>query len=551
MQSKIFIPLLILPLQLISGSNETVQEVSTQVKSVIIYLDGAELAHSAQVNLEVGRNRVIFTGLSPKLVSKSVQVTAPEAVTVLSVSDRINYLAKQLENQRIKQLKDSVNFLKENLVQLKDDRDAYETEKKMLIVNQSIGGQDKGVAMAELKIAADFYRSRIKEINSAVSKIETQEKKQREILDKVTSQLYELNAKYNPPTAEVSILLAVTSKTAATLEIKYLITGAGWSPLYDLRAEDVDKPIELKYRANVFNNSGFDWNNVKFKLSTADPMQSAAQPRLEPWYLDYEQPVYGYSKGQYDIQQKEGYTQNVIIPQQQLLYEGKSVIMKDSVEFAEIMVSELSAEFDIKEPYTIPSDAKPYIVDITTHTLPASYQHFSVPKIDRDAFLLARITGWEDLDLVEGPAKVYYGNTFVGNSYIYTRSVDDTLNLSLGRDGKILVTRSKLKDFSSTKFIGSTKKETYAYEIGVKNNRKGNINIEIQDQIPISKQGDISVEVLETSGAKTDAVTGQLTWNFNLAPGEAKKITLSFSIKYPKNKTVNTKRYKRKMRANF
>ena len=146
---------------------------------------------------------------------------------------------------------------------------------------------------------------------------------------------------------------------------------------------------------------------------------------------------------------------------------------------------------------------------------------------------------------MEGPANVYYAGTYIGQSYIYTRSTDDTLNLSLGRDRKVLVTRVKQKDLTSTKYIGGTKKESYAYEITVKNNRKTPINLELNDQVPISKQGDITVETVETSKGEYDPITGKLKWNLILQPDENKKIEIAFSIKYPKNKSVT----KQKTRA--
>lgn len=538
-----------------SAADDPKQEINSPVKSAILFLNGAEVTHNAQVNLTAGRNKVIFVGLSPRLVSKSVQVNTPADVTILSVSDRENYLAKQDQNSRIKQLKDSSDMLNDNLKLLRNDKDAFQIERQMIISNQSIGGQNTGVSIATLKPAADFFRARIQEINAETFKIEKKEKTLTESLEKVNRQLNELNAKFNVSTAEVTILVTVSAKITANFELKYIVSSAGWAPIYDLKAEDVDKPIELKYRANVFNNSGFDWNDVKIKLSTADPMQSAAQPRMDAWYLDYEQNIYSKSNADYS-QKTEGYLNAIPQSQSQSGMEYDPMQKDDKqkgkqIQYQQIQVSELSAEFDIKNPYSIPSDSKPYLVDITSYTLPATYQHYCVPKIDRDAFLLARITGWEDLDLVEGPANVYYGGAYVGRSYIYTRSTDDTLNLSLGRDRKVIVTRTKQKDLTSTKYIGTNKKESYAYEITVKNNRKAPINIQIEDQVPISKQGDISVEVLELSKAEQDIITGNLKWIFTLAPDESKKINLSFSIKYPKNKSITKKKYKTRSAVMF
>lgn len=538
-------------------TTEPTQDISTPVKSVILYLNGAELTHQTPVTLSTGRNKVVFTGLSSQLVSKSIRVNLSADITILSISDKINYLSKQEQSARIKQLKDSLDMLNDNLRLLTLDKDAFHIEKQMLISNQSIGGQNTGVTIAALKPAADFFRTRIQEINAELFKIEKKEKVFTGSLAKINQQLNELNAKFNTPTAEVTVLVVVGAKTTANFELKYIVGSAGWSPIYDLKAEDVDKPIELKYRANVFNNSGFDWNDVKLKLSTADPLASASQPQMSTWHLDYEQNIYSNKNGQSASgtysPQNEGYLNNLtIMGGIDEEYAQKTDKLKNKVvQYQQIQVAELSAEFDIKTPYSVASDSKPYLVDVTSYTLPATYQHYCVPKIDRDAFLLARITGWEDLDLVEGPANIYYGEAYVGRSYIYTRSTDDTLNLSLGRDKKVIVTRTKQKDLTSSKYIGTNKKESYAYEITVKNNRKAPINIQIEDQVPISKQGDITVEVLEISKAEQDIITGNLKWIFTVVPDESKKINLAFSMKYPKNKSVSKKKYRSAEAASF
>lgn len=546
------------------GQNiENTQEVSTPVQSAIVYLYGAEVSHSKQVNLNPGKNKIVFVGLSSKLNAKSIQVNATGGVSILAISDAINYMANQKESNRIKQLKDSLSFLNNAISEINNDKDAFVTEKNMLLKNDAIGGNEKGVAIAELKLAADFYRSRIKEINAEIYKLGQKANVLNEAVSKTNQQLIELNAKNDQPSAEVSILLSSPAKITTTISLKYLVIDAGWAPSYDLLAEDVNQPIELKYRAKVFNNTGIDWNDIKIKLSTSDPSQSASKPVLSTWNLDYFTGINYKSnsyKGNYSnapvSQSNEGYMQNAISEQLSSMkkmeqMDGVAKNAKPQVRFEEIQVSELSAEFDIKTNYSIPADSKPYILDVTEYKLPATFQHFCAPKVVRDAFLLARITGWEDLDLVEGPANVYYAGTFVGQSYIYTRSVDDTLDLSLGRDNKVLVTRSKVKEYCTKKLFGNTTKETFAYEMVIKNNRKTPIQIDIQDQLPISSQSDIIVEPLETSKAEYDSKTGKLTWSYSLQPGDMKKIALSFSVKYPKNTNLNLQKTKTQMRAMF
>ena len=540
-----------------SQNAETVQEVNAPVQSAIIYLYGAEVSQSKQVTLNAGRNKIVFVGLSTKLNAKSIQVNTTGDASILAISDAINYFANQKESSKIKQLKDSVQMLTDLISQLNNDKDAYATEKDMLLKNESIGSKDKGVVIAELKLATDFYLSKVKEINSEVLKIQQKTNKLNEMLVKSNQELIELNAKNNQPTAEISILISSPIKTTTTIDLKYIVTDCGWAPSYDLRAEDINQPIQLKYRAKVFNNTGIDWNDIKVKLSTADPSQSAAKPILSAWNLNFETGLdYRTNLSSNISQSAEGYFGNTMakdnnnneISTQQ---PAAKTTVAQPVKFQEIQVSELSAEFDIKNNYTIPADSKPYIVDVTEYKLPATYQHFSVPKLDKNAFLLARINGWEDLNLVEGPANVYYSGTYVGQSYIYTRSADDTLDLSLGRDNKVLVTRSKVKEYCNKKILGNFVKETFAYEMVVKNNRKTPVQIEVDDQLPVSTQSDITVEALETSKGIYDIKTGKYSWNYNLQPGDVKKIEFSFSVKYPRNTKLPMEKMKRAMRADF
>jgi len=560
LRSALLLPFL--SLQLIAGNEQPEQSFKVPVQSVIVYLEGAQITQNKQVSLKPGRNLITFTGISAKLLSKSVQATVTGDVAIYAVSDKINYLSNQDESPRVKQLRDSLQLLNNESAQTAYEREAYDTEKKLLIQNEMMGGKDKGVTTAELKLAADFYRTRVKEINTELFKLDKKNEQLNKTTQHLNQQLAELNATRTSPSAEISILLSCNAPTTTMLEIKYMVNNAGWAPSYDLIAEDINKPIELKYRAKVFNNTDVDWNDVKLKISSADPTQSASKPQLNPWYVNFN------SGNNYQQQEQSNfYSNNAPAAPPAPVYsntlkndmEGsdqyreydKKGKKNNEVMYEQIQVSELSAEFDIKNPYSIPSDSKPYIIEVTSYNLPATYKYYSVPKIDRDAFMLARITGWEDLDLVEGPANVYFGGTYVGQSYIYTRSVDDTLDLSLGRDNKILVTRTKQKDFSNDKMIGNNRKVTYAYEMVVKNNRKAPVTINLEDQLPVSQNNDITVDAIELSKAQQDVLSGKLSWTYTIQPGEQQKVLLTYSVKYPRNKAISLQKTKMRARAKF
>ncbi len=201
--------------------------------------------------------------------------------------------------------------------------------------------------------------------------------------------------------------------------------------------------------------------------------------------------------------------------------------------------NQTSVDFEIKMPYTIKSDNKSYAVDISNYSLVADYQYYSVPKINKNAFLMANITDWEKYNLLEGEANIFFEETYIGKSLLDVRYAKDTLQISLGVDKNIQIEREKITDFASKKFIGSRKEELRNWKISVKNNKTQAINMLVFDQVPVSTNEEIKVELINISNAIQNSETGELKWLFKLNPKESKTFELKYSVKYPKNKNLN------------
>jgi DNA-binding transcriptional MerR regulator len=216
------------------------------------------------------------------------------------------------------------------------------------------------------------------------------------------------------------------------------------------------------------------------------------------------------------------------------------VTLKDGLDdYITVSDKELNVTFDIDLPYDVPTNGKAQTAVLKEYQVPATYQFYAVPKLDREVFLLAQIADWEKLNLLPGEANIIFEGTYIGKSFIDPSSTQDTLNLTMGRDKRVVVKREKLMDYSSVKFLGANKKQTFTYEITVKNNKKEAINILLKDQYPLSQNKEIEVELLESDGAAVNTETGVLNWKLQLAPNESKKVRISYSVKYPKDKILN------------
>jgi len=178
-------------------------------------------------------------------------------------------------------------------------------------------------------------------------------------------------------------------------------------------------------------------------------------------------------------------------------------------------------------------------VDIQKYDLAAQYQYATVPKLDPDAFLMAKVVGWESLSLLPGETNVFFEGAFVGKSFIDPNNIKDTLSVSLGRDKRIVVKREKLKDFSAEKFIGSNKRETRAFEISVRNTKTSSVEIILEDHIPVSRNNQLEVTLQDGGGARFDPVTGRLAWTLTIPPGESRKLVYKYEVKYPKDRIIS------------
>ncbi len=216
------------------------------------------------------------------------------------------------------------------------------------------------------------------------------------------------------------------------------------------------------------------------------------------------------------------------------------ITLKDGLEdYVSVTDNELDISYDIDLPYDVPTNGKQQVATLKEALIAAAYKYYAVPKLDKDAFLLAEISDWEKLNLLPGEANIIFEGTYIGKTFIDPANTADTLNLTMGKDKRVVIKREKLMDYSSVKFLGSNKLQKISYELTVKNNKKDVVKILLKDQYPISTNKEVEVELLESGEALNNTEIGVLTWKLELAPGESKKVRISYSVKYPKGKALN------------
>lgn len=533
---------------------------NSKISKVIVYRSGAQIFRKADVNLPAGTSQIIISGLSSRLNPNSLRVSGKGNFVILEQQSEIKYPEPEEVKEsaipthilnKIKAYNDSLELIQYDIDENNSKRDLLLVEKNLIQNSKAITGTD---TITELKEATQFYRTRMTEINTEWMKFKKREKHLSKIQQGYQQKLAELNDYTNRTSPSVNpvnkkpesiITITVTADAPvlnASINFSYLSQPAGWNPVYELKVDEVSKPVQLTMKALVTQNTDEDWSKVNLILSTGTPMTNKTLPVINPWIVTYyaRQAAYGYD--------------NFAAPVSTTAKESKKAAKADKTlsmdeEYSEAgyannyvaqTTNVINTEYEINLPYEIPSDAKPHTISILKENLTGIYKYVAIPKIDKEAFLTAALVGWEKLNLIPANANIIFENSIIGSTFIDPTTANDTLTVSLGADKRVFVDRKKLSDKTKDKIIGGIRKRNITIEITVKNQNTTPVELKLKDQFPISNNADIKVITGEINGAEVDPNTGIIEWNFNLKPNESRKVTFSYEISWDKSKPLLT-----------
>lgn len=523
-------------------------QIKTTIQAVTIFLSGAELYGTAKVSLPQGESDVIFTNVAGSVNQQSLTIGAENGVVIQSATFQNNYLADSSISPRGKKIQDSIVTLEREAALISDKKSVVDEQLAILKENRKVSGDQHGLSVTELQKLLDLLNARMNSLLTSQRSLAQELDKKNQRMALLKSQLDEEQKKNYQPGGQLLVKFYAPEATTATVAMTYVVPNAGWTPAYDLRVDKVNDPVKLFYKANVYQNCGVKWNNVRVSLSTGNPNEGVDAPVLSPNYLSFYAPQARYDERLNTIQlsRAQSYkdmaaggginaTEGYVVDGLQLQHAAAASMNN----YTAVDNSGINTSFDIELPYTIPSDGQQHTVAVKTYELPATYRYFAVPRMDKDAFLQAQVTHWEDLNLLPAQTSVFFEGSYVGQGFIDMRNVRDTMNLSLGRDKKIIIRRERDKDQHSQRTIGTNERRAFAYNISVRNTRKEKISLVIQDQIPVSNDKDIVVEDRVYGDAAYDETTGSLRWVMDLKPSELQRNQMSYTVKYPKNRQVS------------
>jgi uncharacterized protein (TIGR02231 family) len=535
---------------------ETIKATLTEVT---VYAQGAQMHNKANYSVNAGVTEIIIEGISAFIDPKSIQVKGTGDLVLLDTkfsfyypqpTNALNQGASLKITKDIQLLEDSLRVMDFDIRDIQDEINVLNASKSIIASNgmvRSIGKVNDSINL--LKQTIEYYTLKMNELNKKIIVLE--KKRQEKAFKKILMETRLTDLKnYQNNNGEIEnnkspiprITITVSAKTAVSgkLNFSYVVSNAGWTPIYDLRSDASTGKIELTYKAEVFQSSGLDWDNIKLNISTNNPYVNKTKPTLNPWYIDYNLYKLEDKKGRMDKLQEVQITSQALFNRGYAYSEDmddeKNIMGAD--QFTTVVHRLISAEFKIDLPYSIKSNNEKHMVLIKSTNLDTKFKYYSVPKLDASVYLVAQMTKLDELQLVPGQANIFFDGSYIGETYIDPTTMDDTLNLSLGKDPSIVVKRTLLKKELKDRIIGDKRERTFAYSIEISNQKSSSIEIVIQDQLPITQNADINIESDNFAKGRFDERTGLLEWSFILKAKENKVIDYNFRVKHAKDKNL-------------
>lgn len=532
-----------------------------KLNEATVYTSGVQLRSSLKYNAVKGLNEIIVEGISPSIDPQTVQVSATGNAIILDSKYSVFYPTKSIQENNaattqlkrgIKLLNDSIESKGYELRRINESIAVYKEAKSILHNNDMVKSKGKvNDSIDLLKEIIEFYAVKMNKMNEKILDLSKHKNSSQKGLNQMKQRLGILNEKLRKlgqsgikqdPVPRITISLIAEVNTSGEISLSYLSKNAGWTPLYDIRSKSSEGKIFMNYKAQVHQSTGLDWKNIKLNISTNNPYANKTKPELNPWYISYK----NYRKelnvrtDNYQLYKMTTAPSRAIT---NMGYSYKSENIEDEAinanEFTTLTQQLTAAEFKIDLPYNIISNGEKHMVLVQKSELETNFKYYAVPKLDASVYLVAEMLKIDELQLIPSKANIFFDGTYVGETFIDPTTMNDTLYLSLGKDPNIAISRKLISSKCKEKIIVDKIEKHLAYSIEIKNMKSSQVEVVIQDQIPITTNSDIIIDKINAGKGKLKVRTGLLEWKTIIKSKEQKTYDFDYRIKFDKDKQIN------------
>jgi uncharacterized protein (TIGR02231 family) len=524
---------------------------NSSITQVTVYSDRAQVVRSARIKLPSGEHQLLFDDLPLSIEHSSVQVSGEGNATISDVQVSTTHLSDapdghfaRLASQR-EVMQDSLRIVEDRTkVALGEQSFVEAIARKLTDTTEKSSPSELDPQRWNQMLA--FYRERMHGAAAELRQLESRTRQIQAEIDRLNRQIQELRSATPKARTTVVVTAHANAPTPVVVELSYIVYGPSWQPRYDLRASSLEHTLGIDYKAVVQQNSGEEWNNVALSLSTAQPARGGSSPELSPWYVGSLPPPTPYpavplamQKSRSSAKEENGVTLSMAMDELQA--ESAPLAYLD----ATVQSHATSVVYTIEGRSTIGSDSREHTVAVANLEAKATFSYTSVPKLSPFAYLSAKATNSSDYVLLAGPSSIYLDNSFVAHGQLELVSPQQEFSTQLGVDEAVAIEHKLVRTFDSNQGVmGKKSRKVYEYLISVHNTKKTVEQLTVRDQLPLSQNEQIRVELLkpslnEKSGSPRLDEQKMLTWELSLEPGAKVELPLVFAVEYPRDMPIS------------
>jgi uncharacterized protein (TIGR02231 family) len=504
--------------------------VTAKPTDVTIYQQGAFVTRTLSTNLQKGLQKITIIGLPRNIEQNTLFASAPEGVKIVSFA-KVNAKLTPQMTKTIAAQADSVQEFAYLSSKLKLHRNAYNNEYNLINENKNLAGTN-GVKADELEKVANLYRRKLRELADLMHNLDRELAEISTKKSEVSRRQQQNVNNFSNQVSAVELTIKSEKTQTSKLNIKYFLSSASWSPNYNFRFNGLNEPCYFEANAAISNYSNDDWEDVKITLSTATPQKRLSPEAFQTWFVNQG----NISRG------KSSYEMNMT--SNQISEKRNFKADKAGADFTNETSTEMTVTYELQDPISLTTQSQTAFVEIKSITTNPSFKHIVNLGSCDDTYLTANITEWQKWRLLSGPIQIYNYGELNGTASFDTYLLSDTMQIPLGIDRNVVIKYKTIVDKREKSFMSSNYSHEFRFEISVKNNNSRAINIEMIDQVPVSRSEKIKIEINEISGAEYEAEIGKITWKLEIPANTGEKRNLGFTAKYPKSETFNINGYR-------
>ena len=523
------------------------KNIDAAITSVILYTERALVTRQNTISLTGEEKELIISNLPVTLFQDSVRVSGKG-------TSKINILGVKLESvftseapvESIAQLDREIQTLQNQQASLKNQLSSRQlqlnfieqlSEKSKTQYAINLSKQETNLEQTEALL--NFIGDKHLAYGEQITELQQQQQELNDQIAALQRKKQSLLVPQNKEYFNLIIFIEASEPGELGLEVSYLVNRASWQPLYDLKVETEEKQLNLTYLAEIQQSTGEDWQNVALTLSTAKPGLGTLPPRVEPWYIGSDLPVPRASRRRItkksSLSTEESYellAASAAIPDEEN-YESEDNEAAEVVA-ATVAKSGSVVTFEVNGGGNIPSDGTPHKVTVFSDRYSVKLEYVAIPRLVSFVYLQAVITNpATGVTLLPGPANILREQTFVGTTSLENIAPSQEFILNLGIDEGWKIERNLVQRQVDKKLISGNKRVTYAYRLMVHNLQAGESSLKLIEQLPVSRNEQIKVRLLQTEPKIKLGEMGVLEWNLTLNEGSKQEINYQFTLEYP------------------